>query len=251
MPDNTGCDATRLLFDKPPPCSWLGITSEYKQQAVNLEILREYDSEVIKPNTMSLVSQLVNPITDLIDTQQALLGSIEGDLNNNYQTKISGTNKIPYSLVSGNPDLSIYLNRTTDLNTINASIGTKVAQSVYDIRQTAIDTSISMKQNTITSILSLSGVDSTLTSLLTDNFTSAPTGTLAGTAAYDATNKWVNLQVAGQTHSNDLYYGSGNDEGLEIKYLDNGENTDAGTLTSNVPVIFRGTSGGFSSNFNN
>ncbi|KAI9105873.1 hypothetical protein DFS34DRAFT_690337 [Phlyctochytrium arcticum] len=129
LPTDT-CGETRLLFDIPT-CSYLGIQNEYPQTAINLQMLREYDSEVIKPNT-------------------ALLESIEGDLNNNYQTKISGTNKIPYSLVNLNPDLSIYLNRTTDLNTINASIGTKVAQSVYDIRQTAIDTSISTKQNTIT-----------------------------------------------------------------------------------------------------
>ncbi|KAI9094140.1 hypothetical protein DFS34DRAFT_630017 [Phlyctochytrium arcticum] len=71
MPDNTGCDATRLLFDTPPSCSYLGIAGEYKQQAINLEMLRQYDSQIIQPST-------------------ALLESIEGDLNNNYQTKISG-----------------------------------------------------------------------------------------------------------------------------------------------------------------
>ncbi|KAI9101777.1 hypothetical protein DFS34DRAFT_591609 [Phlyctochytrium arcticum] len=54
----------------------------------------------------------------------------------------------------------------------------------------------------ITSNIALSGVDSTTTTLLTDNFTTAPTGTLTGTAAYDSTNKYVVLQQNNQTFSN-------------------------------------------------
>ncbi|KAI9093152.1 hypothetical protein DFS34DRAFT_631791, partial [Phlyctochytrium arcticum] len=121
-------------------------------------ILREYDSEVIQSNTLSLVSQLVNPITDLIDTQQALLESLDTNLNINYQTKISDTNKIPYSLVSGTPDLSVYLNRSTDLSNINANIATKVNQSVYDTDKTSlnnrfvpIETKLSGYDNLVTS----------------------------------------------------------------------------------------------------
>ncbi|KAI9103364.1 hypothetical protein DFS34DRAFT_365075 [Phlyctochytrium arcticum] len=150
------------------------------------------------------------------------------------QDLITSTAKLPYSLISGSPDLSPYLTRTADLSSINATIATKVEKSVYDSRQNSLDTSIATKQNTITNILSLSGVDATSTNLLTDNFTIAPIGSLVGNATYDSTNKWVTLQVAGQTYSSgtltytipnlgrywtlqaDLNYQSGNDEGFEI-----------------------------------
>ncbi|KAI9104937.1 hypothetical protein DFS34DRAFT_605234 [Phlyctochytrium arcticum] len=259
-PDAVNCPDSRLMFDKPS-CSWIGVQNEYEEQAVNLEILREYDSEVIQPNTVSLLSQLISPINDRIDTVEAVIQSVKTDLGSNYQVKITNGNKLSYSLISdtpnfsgfattsnvaanyvsnsllnttllgyvsntslatvlatkqplitssskleyslvaNTPDFAPYLTRTTDLNSINASIATKVSQSAYDIRQTTLDLTIATKQNTINNILSLSGVDSNTTTLLTDNFTIAPMGVLTG--------RYFTLNAS-------LYYGSLNDDGIQI-----------------------------------
>ncbi|KAI9093514.1 hypothetical protein DFS34DRAFT_666381 [Phlyctochytrium arcticum] len=371
FPDSLGCDTTRLLFDKPPLCSWLGLQNEYCQQAVNLQILREYDAEIILPKIVSTTSELVQPLQDAVDMNTALITGLEEDIFNNYQAKITSENqlsydllqnspnlsgfatnssvsanyvsntslsttltgyvsntsfgtgmlskqniinagnkidfsfltnfpsfvlqitydtrqtiinnllgtkveksvydtrqtsidasiatkveksvydtrqttidnllgtkvekvvydtrqtaidtliatkqpllsssvKLDYSFISNGPDLAPFLTRTTDLNSINASIATKVEKSVYDnrqttidnllgtkvekvvydIRQSVIDTALSGKQSTISNSLSLSGVDATLTNLLTDNFTIAPNGVLTGNAVYDSINKW-------------------------------------------------------------
>ncbi|KAI9101364.1 hypothetical protein DFS34DRAFT_468243 [Phlyctochytrium arcticum] len=107
LPNSNGCDTTRLMFDTPPACNYLGITNEYPQQAVNLEMLRQYNTE------------------DAVDLNTGLITGIEEDLFNNYQPKITNVNKIPYSNISGIPDLSPFLTRTTDLNAINASIAAK------------------------------------------------------------------------------------------------------------------------------
>ncbi|KAI9103418.1 hypothetical protein DFS34DRAFT_671926 [Phlyctochytrium arcticum] len=277
LPDALGCNTTRLLFDKPPLCSWLGIENEYGQQAVNLQILREYDNEVILPKIVDTTSSLVLPLQDSIDLNTALITGLEEDIFSSYQAKITSENKLsydllqnspnlsgfatisniastyvsnsslsttlsgyvnnsalvtvlatkqplitssskldyallsnvpnlalkqdvinssaklPYSLINGTPDLSPYLTRTTDLSSINSLIATKVSQSIYDTRQTAIDTSIGLQQNLIQDYLSLSAVDTVSTPLLTDTFTITPTGTLSGTATYDNTNTVTTL----------------------------------------------------------
>ncbi|KAI9103733.1 hypothetical protein DFS34DRAFT_297104 [Phlyctochytrium arcticum] len=270
LPDN-GCDATRLLFDTPPDCSWLGVKNEYSQQAVNLDILRRYDSEIIVPRTVDSL----DPIVEKLDYLEAVTSDIEANVANNYQTKITSlnpipygvisgspdfsvylnrntdlssintsiatkqniistsnrldysllsnipnlslkqdpittTNKLPYSLLSGAPDLSLYLNRTTDLSSITSSIAGKVSQSVYDSRQTVLDTASAAKQSNITHSLTFSGVDNVSTTVLNETFTTTPTGTLSGNAVYDSANKYWTVQA-------DLFYSSfRQDEGIQL-----------------------------------
>ncbi|KAI9090297.1 hypothetical protein DFS34DRAFT_625226 [Phlyctochytrium arcticum] len=125
LPDSNGCDVTRLLFDTPPQCGWLGIATEYPQQAVNLDMLRQYDSQIIQPSTVSLVSQLIDPIIQNLEIVNSVIEGVETDIATNYQPKITSTNKIPYSNISTPPDLSVFLNRNIDLGNINSSIATK------------------------------------------------------------------------------------------------------------------------------
>ncbi|KAI9101671.1 hypothetical protein DFS34DRAFT_611031 [Phlyctochytrium arcticum] len=230
LPDVLGCETTRLLFDKPPPCSWLGLQNEYGQQAVNLQILREYDTEVILPKIVSTTSALLEPLSEQLEITNLICLDIESNINNNFQPKITSSAKLDYSLISNTPNLSIYatsssvastkhplitssakldysllsntpdlnpyLTRTTDLNSINASIATK--------------------QNTITNSFSLSGLDTTSTTLLNENFNSAaPTAwgqtSSSGTLTYTIPNLgryW--------TLNSSLNYGSQNDDGIQI-----------------------------------
>ncbi|KAI8818092.1 uncharacterized protein EV422DRAFT_508316 [Fimicolochytrium jonesii] len=48
-PDDTSCDVTRMLFDTPSSCSYHGVLNEVPQQAVNLDILKQYHIAAIKP----------------------------------------------------------------------------------------------------------------------------------------------------------------------------------------------------------
>ncbi|KAI9088162.1 hypothetical protein DFS34DRAFT_640929 [Phlyctochytrium arcticum] len=101
---------------------------------------------------------------------------------------------------------SVYDTRQTALDT---TIATKVNQSAYDTRQSAIDTALSNKQGIIKDLLIISGVDNISSTLLNENYvTTSPTGTLAGNAVYitnspigDAT-KYIRLQDNNQTYSN-------------------------------------------------
>ncbi|KAI9097103.1 hypothetical protein DFS34DRAFT_660448 [Phlyctochytrium arcticum] len=107
LPDN-GCDVTRLLFDKPPPCSWRGIENEFGQQSVNLEILREFNSEIIIPSTVSTISELIAPLQETVGINRAIISDIESNITNNYQPKITNENKLSYDFIQGTPNRSGY-----------------------------------------------------------------------------------------------------------------------------------------------
>ncbi|KAI8815510.1 uncharacterized protein EV422DRAFT_510530, partial [Fimicolochytrium jonesii] len=93
--DDTSCDVTRLLFDTPPPCSYLGIAKEIPQQAVNLDMLRQYDSTIIQPTYSNLIIQNTNLLQTAIDG------------------KVAKTDTIPYARITGAPDLTIYEKKLT------------------------------------------------------------------------------------------------------------------------------------------
>lgn len=92
---DSDCDVTRLLFDTPSACSWRGVKYEYGQQAVNLDILKEYDSAIISPNYTSLISQNTALLQQSIDS------------------KVSKTGSFPYGQLTGTPDLGVYERKLT------------------------------------------------------------------------------------------------------------------------------------------
>ncbi|KAI8816357.1 uncharacterized protein EV422DRAFT_571729 [Fimicolochytrium jonesii] len=79
-PDDTSCDVTRLLFDTPSVCSYRGVLNEVPQQAVNLDILKQYHTAAIKPQ---------------------------------IDLKFDKTGILPYAQLSGVPDLSVYEKKLT------------------------------------------------------------------------------------------------------------------------------------------
>ncbi|KAI8824835.1 uncharacterized protein EV422DRAFT_503636 [Fimicolochytrium jonesii] len=81
--NDTDCDVTRLMFDKPPPCWWRGVAKEYGQQSVNLDILKEWDTDVNQPAYMNVISQNTSLLQSSIDT------------------KFDKTGTLPFSQVSG------------------------------------------------------------------------------------------------------------------------------------------------------
>lgn len=66
------CKTTRLLFDTPPACNYRGIQYEYKQQAINLDMLDQYHDEVIKPSSADFVGDLIEMKQDVITTSTNL-----------------------------------------------------------------------------------------------------------------------------------------------------------------------------------
>lgn len=93
--NETDCDVTRLFLDKIPPCSYRGIKYEYPQTAISLELLREYDDEVIMPNVVSI------------------LGDNTTLLQNQINSKVGLNDTIAYSKLTGAPDLSVYEKKLT------------------------------------------------------------------------------------------------------------------------------------------
>ncbi|KAI8822075.1 uncharacterized protein EV422DRAFT_566502 [Fimicolochytrium jonesii] len=79
-PDDTSCDVTRLLFDTPSSCSYRSVLFEVPQQAVNLDLLKQYHIAAIKPQ---------------------------------IDLKFDKTGSLPYAQLSGVPDLSVYEKRLT------------------------------------------------------------------------------------------------------------------------------------------
>ncbi|KAI9103783.1 hypothetical protein DFS34DRAFT_645838 [Phlyctochytrium arcticum] len=212
LPDALGCDTTRLLFDKPPPCSWLGLQNEYGHQAVNLQILREYDTEIIIPKIVETTSELLEPLLESIDLTTALVYDLDLISDTPNLSGYAVTANLPATYVSHtslSSTLLGYVNNTAFATgmalkhplittsskldfSLLSNVPSFVAQSVYDARQLVIDTALPSKQNTIANSVSLSGVDTTSTTLLNENFNSgSPSGVLTGNALYDSTNKWV------------------------------------------------------------
>ncbi|KAI9092388.1 hypothetical protein DFS34DRAFT_688172, partial [Phlyctochytrium arcticum] len=154
-PDALNCPSTRILFDTPPSCSYLGIDSEFKEQAINLDMLRQYYSQVIQPETVNLTGSLLAPLSDQLELTSSIVSALETSLNNDYQTKITSSNKIPYSNISSPPDLSLYLNRNIDLGNINTSIATKQniisASNRLDYNLLSNIPNLALKQDLITS----------------------------------------------------------------------------------------------------
>ncbi|KAI8821998.1 uncharacterized protein EV422DRAFT_505509 [Fimicolochytrium jonesii] len=136
--NDTDCDVTRLMFDKPPPCSWRGVAKEFGQQSVNLDILNEWNDEINAPAYMSVIANNTSLLQTALDT------------------KFNKTGILPYSQLSNTPDLSVYQ------KILSATSPLSIANSV-----------ISLNSNLITSLGTLTSLN--VTGALTAGSISSPT----------------------------------------------------------------------------